>query len=236
MVIKYEASCQKCNCIYLKNGDSALCLKTYFTKKGHRIKYNGETFDVEEFINEHINDLELAVIEFDHLTEEEQRERGLLGPNEKYIPKKNNVSELGSETAMRLEALKTQNVCMRCHLEETIFREAGQYASKYTYTERAKKAFVDEYKRNLGGCSICEYVNDDLLRFFHMDHFDPENKVKEISRMVKSPRYTLDDVKIELEKCRMLCAHCHAIHTRKQVESGIIQKKKINNRKGKEEC
>ena len=49
--------------------------------------------------------------------------------------------------------------------------------------------------------------------------------------MIKIAKYTIEDIKTELEKCRMLCAHCHAIHTQNQHDEGVIQKKKLNNKK-----
>jgi hypothetical protein len=65
-----------------------------------------------------------------------------------------------------------------------------------------------------------------------MDHKNPENKINAISNMMLRPEYTIEDIKIELEKCRMLCAHCHKIHTQKQHDTGIL-KKKIQNKKSK---
>ena len=236
MIIKHQCSCQKCKCIYVKNGESALYLEIYEDNNEKYVDFENKAFIVKDFLEEYIDDLELIVIELDHLSEEEQLERGILGPNEKYIPKKKEVSCLSSENSMRLEALKCQNLCMKCHLEETIDRESKSITKGATSAaSRKKKKFINEYKKSLGGCCICEYVNDDLLRFFHMDHIDPEDKSICISQMITMAKYDIEDIKIELEKCRLLCAHCHMIHTQKQRNTGVISTKVINRKSKKDD-
>lgn len=228
MIFRYQCSCQKCKCIYLKNGDIAICLKTFEGEIGRCVKYKGEISNVTDFLNEKHEDLELTIIQLDHITEKDQRQRGLLKIGEPFIPKKNNVSELGSESAMRLESLKTQNLCAKCHLEETMNREEirGNGVQRRSIATREKKKFVNNYKKELGGCCICGYENNEFLRFFHMDHIEPEDKIEGIGSMIMMAKYTIDDVEAELKKCRMLCTHCHLIHTQKQHEKGVIQIKK----------
>jgi hypothetical protein len=165
--------------------------------------------------------LELDILEFDHLPENEQRAKGFLLPEETFIPKIRNVSKMSSEAAIRLEAAKCQLVCTRCHVEETVRRERGLDITARSHSEREKMAYVNDIK--IKGCEICSYANAELLRFFHLDHIRPENKVENISRMVKDNQYLLDDVKRELIKCRVLCGHCHKIHTKNQRLTGELQ-------------
>jgi hypothetical protein len=71
------------------------------------------------------------------------------------------------------------------------------------------------------GCELCGYKNTSLLRFFEFDHIDPKTKIDCVAIMIKKA-YTIDDLIKECAKCRVLCGHCHRIHTRNQVRNGII--------------
>lgn len=64
--------------------------------------------------------------------------------------------------------------------------------------------------------------------FFDFDHIDPSIKITEIARMVKTA-YTMEELKSEIDKCRILCHHCHMIHTQNQIDSGIVTNKLRNN-------
>lgn len=219
-ISKHGCSCQRCKCIFVFDEIENIVKKyvTYVegdTEKKTYVSHNGVSYEVSEFIREHKNILELDILQLDHLPETEQRARGLLAPEEVYQPKKANVSKLSSEASMRLEARKCQLLCAECHLVETIMREnEGDYMSTCSLVERAKRKQTDSMK--LVGCSMCHYVNPDLLRFFHFDHLSPLTKAVEVSRMVKDKKYTMEDVLEECNKCRILCGHCHLIHTRDQ--------------------
>lgn len=71
-----------------------------------------------------------------------------------------------------------------------------------------KQDYVDEIK-NEGECRICGESRDQALCFHHKN---PENKIAAVSRMAKSSKYSLEDVKKELEKCELVCFNCHEIH------------------------
>lgn len=219
-IVKYQSSCYKCNNIYLldKINNIAIDLPTYMLDDVRYVKFDHEIYTSAEFIKLFSNQLEMNILQFDHLTEEEQRERGMLLSHEVFVPKKYNVGSANSESAMKLEAHKCQLVCARCHLKETMRRECGSIPKDYA--TREKRSFTNKLK--LSGCENCKYQNSDLPRFFHFDHINPNNKITEIARMVTQPTYTIEDIKIEISKCRILCHHCHIIHTRKQWDTGII--------------
>lgn len=60
-----------------------------------------------------------------------------------------------------------------------------------------------EYKG--GKCSMCGY--DKHIAALHFHHVDPYGKDFEIS---KANYKNWDDVKLELDKCLLVCANCHA--------------------------
>lgn len=228
--IKYEFSqkigsnCGKCSFVFLQQENFPLELPTYL-KDGERfVMIDGIEISTKEFLEINKDKIELDILQLDHLPEDEQRKRGLLEETEKFVPKKAHVSKLSSEHSMRLESLKCQLLCERCHLIETIARENGIAYNSRSKVERLKLEYATPQK--LKGCEVCGYKNVDIPWYFHFDHIDPSDKVKEIARMIKDNKYTLEELKKEITKCRVLCSHCHAIHTRKQRESGIIKNNK----------
>ncbi len=219
LIFEHESSCQVCQRIFLRPTDGGyipIVLQTYFEDDNQRyVDYDETMYLARDFLAKFKDRLELRIIQLDHLTETEQRERGLLKPNEPFIPKKRNVSRMSSSKAVKLEALKCQHVCAMCHLDETVRREVGLVDNSRSHSERKKLAYVIQLKND--GCSLCTYKNPDIPRHFDMDHIDPKTKVKEISRMVKDNSYTMEQLVEECKKCRVLCKHCHIIHTSKQI-------------------
>lgn len=60
--------------------------------------------------------------------------------------------------------------------------------------------------KEFNSCSNCDESHPATLEFHHRD---PKQKVAGISKMVKSNKYSLDDVFKEVEKCDILCSNCH---------------------------
>lgn len=217
---KYNYSCYKCKCIFLRPNDGSLIVRKIFTYEKNGDRYgliNDKEIRVKDIIKIFHDDLEVNIIELDHLPEKDQRERGLLLPNEIYTPKKSDVSSIIGKTSVKLESLKCQHLCILCHVKETIEREkggnkrGGLIKSKYEYVAKCKEK----------GCSSCKFI-DPNPRFFDMDHLDISDKIESIGNMCKNPDYSLDDVIEECNKCRVLCKHCHKIHTINQVKQGLF--------------
>lgn len=80
------------------------------------------------------------------------------------------------------------------------------------------RSYLCEKKRQIGKCAMCERTcltqDPVILSSFDFDHLDPSTKIKDISSMVSFVRAKVDR---ELDKCRLLCANCHKIHTRHQL-------------------
>jgi hypothetical protein len=224
--VKYQkaleigSSCQHCKSVYIYEDNSLTKLETKEREKGQTLKYKGKRYYVKDFLVEFKHILELDILQLDHMTEEEQRELGLLEEDDEFIPKKDMVAKLSSRASMDLEARKCQLLCCFCHLIETIRREVGFAYNSKSYHEREKLEYLKPIKDK--GCVSCGYINIDLPRFFHFDHLDPEEKSESIARMVKDKEYTLKDVKREVKKCRLLCNFCHILHTRQQRLEGTV--------------
>ena len=236
-ILKTGFSCQACKSIYFKppdDGYATIEIKTFDVEGNLWAQYEDNSMPAIDFVNKFKDRLEVRFIELDHLTETEQRERGVLLPGQLYVPKKLHVSKLSSRKAMQLEALKCQHLCCRCHLEETIRREIGKPWNDRSHAEREKLTLATETKIKIGGCNICGYWNPELIRFFDFDHINPEEKRECIARMIKDKQYTVLDLTNEMAKCRLLCRHCHRIHTVKQdnlaIGRGVHKKDKSQKR------
>lgn len=57
-----------------------------------------------------------------------------------------------------------------------------------------------------------------------------------VGNMVVNYNYKEADVEAKIEKCRLICRHCHAIYKREQMELGVWQEreqKMIKKRRGR---
>lgn len=217
---KYQCCCYKCKYLFLKSDNDSIIARKIPTYEKYGDRYaliNDKEMLVKDIIKFYYDDLEVDIIELDHLPEKDQRERGLLLSDEIYVPKKIDVSKITGKASVKLESLKCQHLCILCHVKETIEREKGEnkrgglIKSKYDYVSKCKEK----------GCSSCKFT-DPNPRFFDMDHLDISDKIANIGKMCKDPDYSLDDVIKECEKCRVLCKHCHKIHTIKQIKQGLF--------------
>lgn len=219
---KYQCSCYICKCLYFRPENDSLCvtkIPTYEKEDGERYaRLDGEEFSVKNIIDVRYEKLELSIIEFDHLTEEEQRERKMLLPDQKYVPKVDMVSKIRGKHAMKVESGKCQHLCAKCHINETIRREGIHKTVRTNGVTFEKINYVRLIKKD--GCSSCGDVGGHY-RFYDLDHLDPKSKRTEISRMVITS-YSLEDVIEECKKCRVLCKHCHIIRTIRQIKLGLF--------------
>lgn len=219
--IKHQTSCMICNNIFIKNpGTNPPFIKTpiIIINNIKYIDYNNEIISVEYFLNMYHDLLELSVMEFDHLPEDEFNK---LYPDKKFIPKVESVSRLSTETKMGIEAKKCQHLCCECHTKETIRRE---HEPRIPFSHggdkllESKKILIKIYKEK--GCCLCGY--NAIFRFLEFDHLDPSTKINHISSMISNYSYSLLDLQTEIEKCRVLCRYCHIFHTKNQREDHVI--------------
>lgn len=65
------------------------------------------------------------------------------------------------------------------------------------------------------GCQLCGYKKSSRALHFH--HKDPKDKIFEIGRAA-SRQISLSIIKMEMQKCILLCANCHC-----EVEEGLTK-------------
>lgn len=98
-------------------------------------------------------------------------------------------------------------ICNRCNKEYIYSRKSGgttKFCASCVTSIRRKKLKEKAILYKGGKCSICGYDKCNTALEFH--HTDPSNKEIEIS-CNKNPSW--DKLKIELDKCVILCANCH---------------------------
>ena len=80
---------------------------------------------------------------------------------------------------------------------------------------RAKlRNYTDHIKLQIG-CMECGYR--DAPEALQFDHIDPDNKAANVGQLVSEGR-SIEAIQEEINKCRVLCANCHAIHTKRQIK------------------
>ncbi len=211
---KYGCCCCICECILLYNEktQSINVYNTYLIDDQRYVNIDNIIYLSNDAIQCFKSQIEYTILEFDHLTEQEQRQKGLLLDNEEYIGKINIVSHMSSFASIKSESLKCQLICSKCHLIETIKRE--KHIIPRTELTKKKINYITPLK--LKGCLNCGFNDSNLLRFFEFDHLDPITKLDHISNMVYKIDFTYEEFVKEVSKCRVLCRWCHALHSLKQ--------------------
>ena len=87
------------------------------------------------------------------------------------------------------------------------------------------KTFVNEQKMKIGECSICErQINDSKeLPGFGFFHIEGSEKRCDVSTMIQK-RCSISILKLEIEKCILVCANCHSTKI-----SELVKKRKSEN-------
>lgn len=133
-------------------------------------------------------------------------------------------------TKLEIESLDGTKVCPKCHLSlnSTMFyiqrRKSGNvrlsgYCKKCTFhvTLQRQRDFKKDCISYKGGkCQDCHFIGYEGVFDFH--HTDPTQKDFDISRYRSAKINKI--VRLELDKCALLCANCHRIRHAK--DKGII--------------
>jgi hypothetical protein len=135
-----------------------------------------------------------------------------------------NIARSKSFNQIVEEIDKCQVLCANCHSRKTML----EYPTEKKPRPHREKAvtLVNELKRNVYKCcEICQKsVEEGFEQSFHFDHINPLDKVDNISAIAN--HYNDEEILLnELEKCRLLCANCHSIHTAEQHEKGMFKEK-----------
>jgi hypothetical protein len=138
----------------------------------------------------------IKLLEYDH-----------INPEEKYC----NVGNCRSIKKLESESSICQVRCIICHIR----RSKQQFSYKLNETKPGY-SYIDECKREIGGCQLCGWYDEDLLEALHFDHIDQSTKLNGVSRLASLSQDT-EVIKEEIRKCRLTCAHCHKLHTIEQL-------------------
>lgn len=107
------------------------------------------------------------------------------------------------------EIAKCDVVCVLCHRLRSDARMDRKETPSITVVRR--RALQDKVNAlKTGGCQICK--RQYLACQMDFDHLDPAQKVDKIAALVHS-RAAWSRISAEIQKCRLLCALCHRLHT-----------------------
>jgi len=132
---------------------------------------------------------------------------------------------------LELEVKKCRSLCHKCHIkhsmkviEEKRVSEGKQISERFM----ENKTFVNNIKIQIGKCQNpgCKDIFDsDNLSFYEFDHINPEEKFCNVGNLVAD---SINRIKEEIKKCRMVCAYCHKIWTAEQRKRSIEEHSKLS--------
>lgn len=109
----------------------------------------------------------------------------------------------------RVKDIKRGSYCLDCMRR---YRREHYYNNPNAYIKRAKenRDIRREWLKNEKNkpCMDCDQVYPPYVMDFH--HRDPSQKSFEVGELVA---FSLKRMKIEIEKCDLICANCHRIRT-----------------------
>lgn len=93
--------------------------------------------------------------------------------------------------------------CKECHRKRCL-KYYYNNKTKYRDSSKRKRNLIKQYINNIKqkGCSMCGEKDIACLDFHHIN-----NKVRDVSSLIKNEN--LNKVKLEIEKCIVLCSNCH---------------------------
>lgn len=99
------------------------------------------------------------------------------------------------------------SVCKSCdslRFKEHYKTHKQYYINKARQTEQELKKYILKYKSDKA-CSICGYNHNTNILQFH--HTTPANKSNDVTKLTKQG--SLSKIKLEIDKCILLCPNCH---------------------------
>lgn len=117
-------------------------------------------------------------------------------PSNKKDTVSNLVRQGYSIKTILAEIKKCDIICSNCHRK--------QHCNKYPYLTKKAKYVLEVKQRSK--CTKCGESNTECLDFHHIDD---SNKEEGIGAMLRNTMYTLDIIKLEINKCIVLCSNCH---------------------------
>jgi hypothetical protein len=112
--------------------------------------------------------------------------------------------------------------CKSCNkIQRTVTYKAHYLRNREMYLSRAisqRTKLRNEFRYNMSefmADKFCIDCGENDMRVLELDHIDSSKKVYNISQAVKLG-FSWQDVLLEIEKCRVLCANCHKKRTAQQ--------------------
>lgn len=141
-------------------------------------------------------------------------------------PKKKGIARYGTINSIMVEIENTRILCANCHavvtqdqrreiLSQTpnAIRLRRKIATLEAHVNPIKLQRGCEYVSN---GKVCGHVNLEYPQTLTFDHLDRNTKINAVSNMIRN-RVSLEKIKTEIAKCRVLCQNCHQRWTRIQM-------------------
>lgn len=109
------------------------------------------------------------------------------------------ITDALSEKRLLEEIYKCESVCANCHRK--LHKTTG------LGTQAKKGKYIYNLKLN-SKCKHCN-ISEPVCLVFH--HKNPKEKIDTISEIVRNKKYSIEDLKNEINKCDIVCFNCHRL-------------------------
>lgn len=189
----------KCNNCYEQNGFN-FCEKCRDKNDKSKNKLRNKVKEFKQELGGKCVDCgldQLFFLEFDH-----------IDPTKKNIQITRSVP-----SAWNAEKNNIELRCGRCHRIKTAKNQKPFSKNEKQFRcKEDKKTFVKDVKKLIDRCQLCQWTfsdKDKMCATLDFDHVT-NDKLNQISRLYTNNRNRIAN---EIRKTRLLCRHCHEIHT-----------------------
>lgn len=98
------------------------------------------------------------------------------------------------------EIVKCIPLCANCHRKH-------HFPNPLKAVNNSKGKHIHALKEK----SKCKYCNENHSQCLDFHHIDESTKVDNISIIVRNPKYSMEDLLLELDKCDIVCVNCHRL-------------------------
>lgn len=140
------------------------------------------------------------------------------------------LSEFSQAQYVKKDGTRSLNSeCKECHSRYNSKKQHGTKRDNYLKYQKeyhSKRSPIDRIERlnrldqlKNKPCGDCGHNFPPECMDF--DHIDPSTKFKNVSNMVMCG-YKWENIMVEIDKCRLICANCHRIRTAQQQRRSLL--------------
>jgi hypothetical protein len=199
-------SVKKCinkSCNNFDYTDDSMCRRCRIKEDQFKNKYRRSLKEFKEDLGGECKNCglkDMFFLEFDHIDPSTKQRQITRTSSKNFHIEKDNI----------------QLLCGICHRIKSLKEMDAKFKydenNKHKRCKKDKKDFVLKIKREIGSCQVCGWTHENDQIFSYATDFDhiSNDKYRQVSSLY---HYSKETIKKEIDKCRLLCRHCHQLNT-----------------------